>query len=594
MSHNLKQKPFFDPLNYDTSKESPISLSSLNLQILTKPQLRPLKTDLFQAETTINEQKYFKNSFMELQDNSSSFNVRILIEFTLYHMLFFMILGPFTALLIYFFYRKLTLARNLGFWGFNMNFILQMMIFLIIFISLLGFFYFKISIISPIEIISLIGGCLTRSFVIAIKYALFPEKKIMYLLHQPLTFNEIFGEFLVKWYQQDKEVITRELNFTLQRNNIEKDLFSFNFLRELTPELKLKIQEIEVQAPIKENELFSSTETLVSGYALSLYLLQANKKLVPIQFILLLCMFLSIIHGFLPVVFRITIDNESIFGSNSLEKFVTLCIFLGNIYFYFNGFMFVILGIFEYDRPIKLLSQLSNLLSIQKIEQYHIKKIFPTINIFCIRSFRSWYTLNLIVRDYGNRYLKRVDMHIGLFLIYYMLILVIFLISIYEFIPKLDSVYYVVLGYEMLIVLTSLFLIIYKGAIINEHFVLHQKLLIEIKRVIVDFLTLDPIYFENDYFTSRNQVYLLGKNTIEGYIKGSIGDNDDRSDREKREGHLESIISLYDMVMNQLAFQKEYYPFNFLGIPDTMATLQSLLAMVVSALTITFQKLLKF
>lgn len=562
-----------------------------------KSQVFLYQRHIFSAEMSMKDPRYFIEPFHAVNDTAAAFNIKLFFEISIYHILFYMILGPLTALVMFARTRNLIYAKNLGFWGWNRNMISQLPIFLINFIGLYIYFSSEsVKNIYTIEIIILICGCVCRSFIISIKYAFFPEKKMNYVKYKQLSNEDIHYEFMLQWYEQRDETIENELWSTVFRNNIEEDIFAFYFLRPLNPELKKNLEKMSKfeEEYRKENKnptpdiLFDDPD-YYWGFSIARYLIKKYRTLISTKKILLFSLILSILHSFIPIFYRIAKD-ESLYGSNAIERTCIICIFIGNIYFYTLNFLFIIIGVFEYDRPTKLLSQLSNFLALKKVEKYHTKKIFPTINLFCVLSFRSWLTMNKIFQDYGCRFRKRIDMYLGFFLIYYIMILLICMLSIYEIIAKFYEVNYVIWGSEMVVTLSSLLYVIFKGAIVNDHFNIHIALLNELKEIVVDMRSVNEVLNENYKYDLNNEVYELG-NRLTNHIATILYEKSDgRSLNEKKKDYLTSIINMNTFIKELLEFEKNNHPFKVLGIPATMSTLQSLVAGLGSAFTITFNK----
>ena len=555
--------------------------------------------DLFSAELSISDEKYFDESFGEILDNTTEFNLNIFLEISFYHILFFTILGPLASFLIYLKNKNLILARNLGFWGISGNLMFQTFIFFVNFIGIFGYAYFKVQIISPLEIFMLFGGCVCRSFVIAIKYALFPKKKMNYVKYRLLTNDEIGSEFLLKWLNQEDQMVEQELMSTMMRNNIDEDLFMFFFLRPLKPELKEALKKTTVweqnyrkdRERSKATQLFGS-EGAIYGYNILRFLINENSKRMTAKTIYYVSFLLSVLHAIIPLVYRVGV-NSTLFGTNHTDKIIGVCVFLGTIFFYFFNFLFIMIGVFEYQRLVHLLSQLSNFLATKNVETYHTKKIFPTINIFCILSFRSWFSLNIMVRDYGKKYQKRVDMYLAVFLLYYLVVGFICIISIFDLIIRFPTIYYIELGFEMLVYFAIVFIVLFKGVVINDHYLIHESLLTQLKQIIVDFISFDKLYFQNEFYTPNNEVYLLGKNRIDHILNIYYKKDDIRTPPELRESYFKTLLSINKFVTSQLTLEKLNRPFKVLGIPATSATVQSLLAGIGTVATVAFNKLYK-
>lgn len=141
------------------------------------------------GKKSISQERYFcadtKNesfvpkSFNEILDEETDFNFSIFLEITFYHFLFFAIFGPFTPFFMFLIFRNMILARNLGFIGISNNFFSQTSTYLINFTAIFGSLFLNSPYISKYEMIILLGGLLVRALIIAIKYALFGDKKIL-------------------------------------------------------------------------------------------------------------------------------------------------------------------------------------------------------------------------------------------------------------------------------------------------------------------------------------------------------------------------------------------------------------------------------
>lgn len=589
--------------NLSAIKPEEISLENKPIQKKNKASKNSIFLhNQFSAEMSINDFRYFLEPFTEIQDNASSINLGPFIETTIYHILFFIVMGPLVSLFISLFYKNLIYAKNLGFWGLNPNCVQQSMVFFFNFVGIYCYYFLidDVTSIYPIEIYMLLSGIICRCFLIAAKYGLFPKRKMQYVRYKLLTNEEIHFEFMLNWYRQGDDFVEKELWASLGRNQIEEGYFIFYFLRPLNPELRSKLKvmtEYEKEFRKSTNnpdpyKLFGNVDYYM-GISIARYLIKKYKTSVSLKKILIFSLFASIIHAFIPIFYRIAMD-ESLFGKSNLERLVIVCIFLSNIYHYWLNFAFIIIGVFEYDRPIKLLSQLSNLLSIKTVENYHVKKIFPTMNFFCIVTLRSWYSLNKIIRSYGLRFLKRIDFYLGFFLAYYLGILIFCILSIFGIISKMPTVNLVVFGVEMIPVLATLFLVIFKGAIINDFYKIYRGLMHDLHQILADMRSLDPSYFDINNLNNAkisNEVYSVGQQFSLTIHEHFFGKNDKRPINELRINYYDRALLIAKHINEQMNFEQNCHPFKVLGIPATMTTLKSMLAGVASALTISIKKL---
>lgn len=134
-----------------------------------------MKNHYFSADKLDGE---IPESFAEIIDEENRFNFSVFLEISCYHILFYAITGPLTSFLMFIFMGNMILARNLDFFGFSISFLVQSSLYCLNFVAIFGFFFSSSPKINTYETIIVMGGLIVRAFVIAIKYALFPEKKI--------------------------------------------------------------------------------------------------------------------------------------------------------------------------------------------------------------------------------------------------------------------------------------------------------------------------------------------------------------------------------------------------------------------------------
>ena len=597
---------------------------SIQIEITDEVRRRTVVPAFLSTESMELENDYSEKftDIIELEDYS--FNLLTFLEFFSYQIAYFFLLGPFLPLIFYPFTRNMARFRNMYFWGYNSKCFREFVAYIITFSSIFGYFYLDSPNIFAIELFSLIVGGILRFCIISIKYAHFSPKKLRYIKNVNLLIEEIESEFLFTWCNQADILIDKELYTSILRNNVDSSIFRTFFLKAVKPKIqkKLEVKEEEVQTPSStdsENtnsyrinshilkEVWIKSFDLVkknlinqrgdehqkdsySGYLVSRFLVKENKELfMSTSLIKIIGIILTIFQTLIPTIFRI-LNFQTIFGRTSYEILVVLCLFTGNIIFYLPIYWVLIYSVFEYDRPINLLSQLSNLLSTTKVTDYYTKKSLPTINIFCGVSYKCWYYMNKIFRSYGENFFKRIEMIFGLFLFYNLVMAILCILGIYGLLEFFSTkVNLVFLVFEMLIMFIIIFLALRKGAIINEHYDIHRDILKNNKDICSDFINLYEYYFENENFESGNEIYYHGIKCLKCYFE-RIQDKEEK--RKKIINHLSVLINMSDDIIEQLAFSKERRPFKILGIPTTNALLKSLLAGIGTIVIAGVQRLL--
>ncbi|KRX01344.1 hypothetical protein PPERSA_01247 [Pseudocohnilembus persalinus] len=143
--------------------------------------------------------KKIKKEFLLRNTYYNNFKWKYFFEFFFYHLLFYIVLGPFINLI---FFKKRTLMKNLNFWG-------------------------KSSLWPTIQFID----------VAAIKYATYDEYKILQLRSKP---NCVVKDFELKqWYSQTDIILYKEIYNSLRKYDIDESMFYLSFIVS-PPELQMK------------------------------------------------------------------------------------------------------------------------------------------------------------------------------------------------------------------------------------------------------------------------------------------------------------------------------------------------------------------
>lgn len=555
--------------------------------------------------------------FIDLIDLDVSFKLSTFLEFFMYNFLFFFLFGPFSALIYYPFIRNFCRFRNMCFWGFNIIFFKQTLQFFFCVFGIFGYFYLDSPNIYAIEVIGMILSGFLLTCVIAAKYGYFSVKKCLYFKETNLEQSDLQSESYLDWCKQNEFTIDKELYTCILKNNIDSSTFRMWFLKPLKPSLaeQLAVPDYEFENPdsakssefsnsgwlkevwIKSFDVVKKTlfkkqlceEGTYSGYLVARFLVKENRELsMSVKWIERIAWVIAIIETAIPTLFRIY-EKGTVLGQNYKEILVISSLIGGKIYFTQQIFTMLIYGMFEYDRPIHLLSQLSNILSSQKVSEYYVKKVLPTINVFCPISYKSWYCMNRIFRTYGEKFLKRIEMVLGLFLFFNLVMALLCVLAVYNLLgPFGRSINIAYLGYGLILMLVAIFLALRKGAIINELYDIHRDILKNNKDIISDLLHLYSTYFELSESDSENEIYYYATSVFCKHTEGM-------SPEEKKKcitSFLNNLKEMNDDIIEQLAFSKERRPFKIFGIPATSALLKSILAGLGTAAIACIQKFL--
>lgn len=300
----------------------------------------------------------------------------------------------------------------------------------------------------------------------------------------------------------------------------------------------------------------------------------------------------------IPILYR-HYDNNNI--DLDLKYYDILLIVLVTILNNFNfakNFEFIIFGIHEFDKQYRYLSQISNLLSTKKQDKHHVKKFYPTINLFDTVSLKSWNKIHKIFRQYGEKFKLRISAYLSLFVIFYILVISYMATGFFLNQAIISQSSFLVLMYEVLCIIFAILIIFKKGCAINEHYSIHIVLLRKNREILFDLMKFGEIYFDQSKFISENPVYVKGVENIKRIIDDRIQDNlklkgylmKDNYKFKVRKEVLKLLINTTDDVIHQLIFEAENNPFSIFGIPLTDNVFRSILAIFGSILLAILKK----
>lgn len=566
----------------------------------------------------------YKEKFTDIVDYENNFKFLTFCEYFSYHFLFFFLFGPFLPIFLYPFCKSFIRFQNMCFIGCNSAFFSQMFVYICNMYVIFAYFYIQPQETYSIEIFALISSMILRISVISVKYAHFSDKKLDYIKNVKLTFEEIQNEFIFSWVKQSDLIIDKEIYQCILKTNVDTSAFRMFFLKPLKEHtekmLEINFSDFEDQDEqssskgslaiskkvssdgnfdqmwrkaievVKRTMLFTkfeSHEGSYSGYMVARFLIKANKKLtLDVKGIAILSFLLAVGTSIIPSIFRyFQFGNFS--GEDMKCIIFNISILILNIYLSCANFAFLIYGVVETGRTEALLSQLSNLLSPKRVSDYYNKKSLPTLNIFCPISYKCWLYLNQIFRSYGEKYYKRIEFNLGIFLFYNLVLSLTIFLAVFGVIDDFGStvdIAYLIAG--MIIMFLAIFFSIYKGAVINDFYDLHRDILKANKNILSDFTSLYYVYFENPNFESDNEIYYHGATIYNKFFETT-------NLEEKKKNilsHCQNLLKINNDIIEELAFSKERRPFKIFGIAASMGLLKSLLAGLGTILAAILQK----
>ena len=341
--------------------------------------------------------------------------------------------------------------------------------------------------------------------------------------------------------------------------------------------------------------------TVYSGYLLAKLIIKAGyKNGFNATWFLVLGLIISFIHAAIPSCFRLYSKNY-LLGDGFLESFMIIALFLVNFYLFFLNISFLLFGIFEFERQVRCLNQLSNLMASKKMVSCTDEKFTPTIDFFCKLSLKSWGSLHKIIRGFGAKYKLRIECYLTLFSLFYLIVTILVISAIFGNLASLYSfINLIILIYEVLIMSLCMIALISIGVAINKQYQIHKGLIKTNKDVISDLLRLYMVYFDKKEYTPQNEIYKKGVEKIiqnvDYYLMNNISICNtkkwvhDELKKKVTKRVLKDLICICDEIIEELTFENMYEPFRINGIAATPKVLHSIFAIFGSLLFAVGQK----
>lgn len=422
------------------------------------------------------------------------------LEFFFYHIVYFLAIGPFLSLFIIFQKGGRHMAFNMGFTPTKqIIFIIQVVLWVFTIIPLVLFFmdYGKSkSSISIFEIESLVSSTIIRCVFVSAKYGSFSKEYIRLLKSMPHKMENLQSRMLLmSWWNQDTKVISKEFKLSTRRNNIDMDHFTI-FFQNKVPEKRIeameKIREVDVeQDPDRLNIPSVAVKNLndKEGYSAEFIgkdlIHLANQGLSRVWVVRLIYVFILIRTQAANLSRQIY--GEFYFGSTWEDIIINFCI---SFIYYFNmttSFKFLISSLLDLIIKKRVLEQLSHMISPFKNSFVTSVKYYPTINYLCPLSFTAWFNLRTSIMNYGEGFYNRSVFSVTGFFIVCGVKVVYLSLALFGFFT-IDSnkemlMLLSTIGLEAIPVLVIFMLIILVGASVNGNFLIHRKLMNDLKNI---------------------------------------------------------------------------------------------------------------
>ena len=570
------------------------SMKSMNLDYFTDDEVNALQREKAQSV-------YF---FYESEVN---FSVAQYIEFFIYHLTYFLLLGPFILIFSLISKKYRILFHNLRFDYFIKTGWLMILYWLSSSSIIFGFAYMnyiknKWPSINLVLLKAAILGIVLRSTSIAGKYATFPSKLIQKIKEVKLTSKEIEAEFMLfGWLEQNSEIRAGEIYNSTERNEIDRSVLQINFMSRPSQSsidgLELIRKEREDAKEIaKVWEVGNKINTYYNAeYLFELLLKHYNSK-PKYKTILTTGFFVSVIWGVFPVILRVSSGLKPQ-GENSLEIVIQYVSLFVGFNLFFIQFVFYRQAIVDLNRKLFLMRQFFFMISPRHLDKSEFK-LLPTIDLLDQISLQSWLRIRRIGMDYGRKYFYRHEIFLPVTIIIMVVSLLGMIFILYALGPNTDSLYgiekvewsmlFFSFGIDGLASMIASFHFMYSAGALNDEFDMHIECLEKNRLYFKDLINLKEFYFGDQVLADPSNMREIFHSTTSSKLRKKLCKEIllrfpcSTSDlNECLPAYIESIIKIYDELLECINHDKVYDHVRILGFSVSKSgTLNSLFALL--------------
>ncbi|CAD8125208.1 unnamed protein product [Paramecium sonneborni] len=267
------------------------------------------------------------------------------------------------------------------------------------------------------------------------------------------------------WAQQHPSTISKELEQSLKRSQVENSIFQLYFM--VAPNSE-RLKRIQVEEQDLRNKI-SIEEIAADGFLMAKEIINEFNKKYDYKFGIKL----GIILGLIRVGLYIKIMKLCDESVKSTGIVVQMSIFS---FLYFSTLISLMMLTYrDLRRKVYSMTQLSHLISAEKVETYQESKIFPTINLLCTVSIYSWVNLRKILIDYGLQFTRRQTFILSFIMIINTIMMGVMTLLFYMQLIPINTILQQTVDFSI-IAIFSIALVL-QGARINAHWSIHRGLL---------------------------------------------------------------------------------------------------------------------
>ncbi|KAL4481948.1 hypothetical protein ABPG74_008037 [Tetrahymena malaccensis] len=552
-----------------------------------------------QHQTTIAEEQPFqtikKKKKFSSQPHKLKFRWLFFLEFLMYHLLYYCLVGPLSILIIlYGFKQNLAVCHNMGFLGFNFMSIYQAFQYIFYVISILIYFNIPKSLQSDylIFFLSFLYIYIIKILIMTLKYGFYTHNKMKEIKTQMLKEDYFKESIFGGWYTQTDEIIKEEIENAKLRLEVESSSFYFEFMsRPNTSQFKkLLAPERKKQILTHNGNKFDITQ-LPYGINLLTEYIKYYKGQFPTNWIRKVSYSISFVRQVYFIYVKVQCVMQVEDNAMELANLIAVNIFFAFFEFTFWAQVISILFLYFNDlrRKVFILNQMSHLISPKRveIELEGTKKLYPTLELICSISLRTWAQLRKMTLDYGEKFSQRIQILVSIFISFFIIIIVIYLLQRFEvinFFNIQNNVAYLYV-FDIICIILIIIKCVFMGGKINEHFSIHIQKLYANQLNFVELLSKYDLWFQDDYVLTNPCFRRL----IEDYQKSKVAYN--FSDKQLKK-LIKDNIQLCKMQILDINIQSKDNPYKVFGVAMTQQLGFTILTALISLIGSLFIKLI--
>ena len=234
---------------------------------------------------------------------------------------------------------------------------------------------------------------------------------------------------------------------------------------------------------------------------------------------------------------------------------------------------FVYAGAGDFKRKLFYMKILQSLITPEKDEDFMFSNFFPTLNACCTENLKSWIQLRALTLDIGKKYTYRIFIYSAGFIVAYVLFFVFIMLSMFSFVDyKLPLTVSILGTFDVIVILGMILQMFRLGAQINNHFNIHKGVFLRIKKTLWEAKNnFEEFMQSTSNFSPSSQMYAEMLKVIE-LVK---------DDKYK---YLDDWISLIDMIIQGLDYDRETNPLKIVGITASDEVIASIYTGIASFL----------